>query len=785
MQLATSKESMANERLTWHPAFNVYLFDNQDVLLISENQQWLLPEAQFPHVHRLDGVKTCQAVLNAAVESEEQQKVFYGQINQLIASEILIQADNKPLYLQPDFTVQNKSSNFTLTFQSLKIQVINLSLLAERKGIESVLMDASQTIAAYKLSVVTKAANAKLSFILVDDFLDPRIVNQSLSGDILVIKISGEQIWISPLYTEQSFSNFPHLQKRILDNQPVRKAAMSHWPNRLHAYPVDCNTCFTERQLADITQLLIAQLQSTSAHSLLTYHKADHHKAYHPVNSDLSQREDFEQQLQRPVELSACANRFNEDGGSRSVSPQATVEKLRALVSPITGVINHFREVELPNNPPVKVYRTGFFKTPARLTPDVMEQGFVQICMGKGVSPIQSQASALCEAVERFCAIYQSDVPLMTARPSELAEQGKRWLGYQALVPYSDRQYQAFSDPAHPDSRLKQAALRYDNTPIHWLPTWSLTHKQSVYVPLSQCFSGIPFKEEEFGRWHSNGCAAGNTLEEAILQGLFELIERDAVAIWWYNRLSRSEYDLTNLDQDNLAKLKETLLSAGQNPALTEKHSGAHTADSSKDEPTGYDFWVLDLTSDIGVPVMAAIGRYPDSPGFVMGFGCHFNAEIAAQRALTELCQLIPIRHQHGAPFDFDAVEAGDYLYPKTDVSDEAELSQYSSNASLNLGQSEPPLKEGQDGTEFGLHTDIRDDVMALVDRLKAMNLETLVLDYSRSHIPLRTAKVFVPGLCHIWPQLANTRLYQAPVTMGLRTEPLLESELNPQPLYI
>ena len=42
----------------------------------------------------------------------------------------------------------------------------------------------------------------------------------------------------------------------------------------------------------------------------------------------------------------------------------------------------------------------------------------------------------------------------------------------------------------------------------------------------------------------SNGCAAGNTLAEAIVQGFLELVERDSYAIWWYNRLQREQLDL-------------------------------------------------------------------------------------------------------------------------------------------------------------------------------------------------------------------------------------------------
>jgi len=59
------------------------------------------------------------------------------------------------------------------------------------------------------------------------------------------------------------------------------------------------------------------------------------------------------------------------------------------------------------------------------------------------------------------------------------------------------------------------------------------------------------------------------------------------------------------------------------------------------------------------------------------------------------------------------------------------------------------------------------------------------VLNYTRVPLPINTAKVFVPGLCHMWPQLANKRLYQAPVKMGWLKHEKSEVTLNPQALYI
>jgi thiazole/oxazole-forming peptide maturase SagD family component len=50
------------------------------------------------------------------------------------------------------------------------------------------------------------------------------------------------------------------------------------------------------------------------------------------------------------------------------------------------------------------------------------------------------------------------------------------------------------------------------------------------------CFFGYPAEpSHDFCRANSNGLAAGSNLEEAILHGYLELIERDSVAVWWYN----------------------------------------------------------------------------------------------------------------------------------------------------------------------------------------------------------------------------------------------------------
>jgi ribosomal protein S12 methylthiotransferase accessory factor len=76
---------------------------------------------------------------------------------------------------------------------------------------------------------------------------------------------------------------------------------------------------------------------------------------------------------------------------------------------------------------------------------------------------------------------------------------------------------------------------------IEWTPVWSLTHEEFKYLPTAYCYYGYP-KPEKPDCWaDSNGCAAGNTMEEAILQGFMELVERDSIALWWYNRVKQTE----------------------------------------------------------------------------------------------------------------------------------------------------------------------------------------------------------------------------------------------------
>ncbi|WP_051227856.1 YcaO-like family protein [Oceanospirillum beijerinckii] len=706
---------MTQNVLQWNRKYRVYTLPDESVVLSSTDDQFWLSRQHFPLFNLIDGEKSQDEIAGAST-------------NLLDGSTFLYRVD----YLKENSDCFTDSGDQYR--QSLPVEVLSQSRLAE-----SVIKLSSSSDSALLLLLEQCASRLEgdntARLIWVDDFLDKGLVEvvQRIDSPCAFICQTERTVNVSPVFSAGSANRFVSFQSRLLANKPVLRMLANLFPEQSHCPPIK-DTDFSsvsEYSQQKLSDSICQSLQS--AEDALIEISFTGGVTHHAFNNALEvSPEAFTEQVLQPIELKSCSVEFNKDGGSRHICPSETVAKLKPLIDPVTGVISTLEELASEGDYPVKIYRTAFYKAlPPKDIAKIAEDSFVQTCLGKGVTHEQSRASALCEAIERYSAQYQGSEPLLLKTPQAL---GKRYYDFQSLVPYSAAQFDCFTDANHPDSQLKQAAQPYNGEAIHWLPTWSLTEEEQVYVPLVSCFANTPFEEDRFGRWHSNGAAAGNTLEEAILQALFELIERDATAIWWYNRIPRPGFDLGRIDPEYYGPLHES---------LADKH----------------DYWVLDLTHDMGVPVMAAIGRHKGTGGYIFGFGCHLQPELAAQRALTELCQLIPIRNQNGAPFDFDAIVGGPHLNPAADVQPEAYL--------------------------FEPSGDIKQDILAIVYKLKALGFETLVLNYSREPLPIKTAKVFIPGLCHIWPQLANERLYHLPVTLSWLTEANTEENINPQALYI
>ena len=260
---------------------------------------------------------------------------------------------------------------------------------------------------------------------------------------------------------------------------------------------------------------------------------------------------------------------------------------------------------------------------------------------------------------------------------------------------------------------------------IDWTPVWSLTHQEFRYLPTAYCYFGYP-KPPKPDCWaDSNGCAAGNTIEEAILQGFMELVERDCVALWWYNRLKRPEVDLDSFEEPYFQDLKHYYQTLNR------------------------DLWVLDITSDFNIPAFAAISRRIDQEveDIIYGFGAHFDPKVAIGRALTEVNQNLTNVGTANAD--------GSTRYPL--YSDPAVLDWWKTvtleNQSYLTPESTLTPKAHSDYPQVWSN-DLLDDVRTCQQLVEAKGMKMLVLDQTRPDIGLKVVKVIVPGMRHFWRRL-------------------------------
>ena len=240
----------------------------------------------------------------------------------------------------------------------------------------------------------------------------------------------------------------------------------------------------------------------------------------------------------------------------------------------------------------------------------------------------------------------------------------------------------------------------------------------------------------------SNGCAAGNTIEEAIVQGFLELVERDAYAIWWYNQLRRPQVDLGQFDNSYVRDLQTQLAE------------------------TGRRLWVLDVTSDLRIPSFVAIMHWMHNSqeNIEFGSGSHFDTRIALLRAITELNQFLSINLMGGGTGEKSSLDGSTPLRLRDHPF---------------LTPSDKPAIQPDLGSKVG-RLSSSEQVAACVRLAKHKGLDFLVLNQTRPDIDVPVVRVIVPGMRHFYRRFAPGRLYDVPIKLGLRDRPLLERELNP-----
>lgn len=378
--------------------------------------------------------------------------------------------------------------------------------------------------------------------------------------------------------------------------------------------------------------------------------------------------------------------------------------------------------------------------------------GFDVIGMGVSDERDDARLKAVVEAVERYCFAWPHGPTVVERHP--YAEVEGAAVPLDRFRPYSDSQY-----GARPELRLAGPL-----DPIDWTPAYSLTREGFVLVPASVALSTVGFRPPNnfLAAGSSTGVACHVSMEAALLAGLLEVVERDAIMHHWFNRRQPRRVVVDQSGEGAVASLLEQ-----------------HFA------PSDFEFSLLDITADTGIPTICcrASSTDPERPASAFGAATRPDPAAAARKALFECAQVLAGLHGLGC----DARSS----VPVSEVRQIWDHARYYASAA-NVGPV-TRFASSDDRVELGELAgfgsgDAAPDLQACVDRLAAADLEVLCVDLTPPDVAaagLHTVKVIVPGMVDLngdarLPQLGSFRLRR--VTEALGWPPFDERDANLAP---
>jgi len=735
------------------PNFTVYVLPPDVVCLYSEDRKFFLHGELYCALASAIGAgrKSFQQLIRE-LERDFPSDTIREAIKRLLDRRFVVSSPRSSagvvdaywasLGLSPD-SAESKLKKFRVRIESLDV-----------RGAKEL----AAALAALGVRVVKRAGD--LTITLVNDYLEGRLaeLNRRHLADRtswMLVQPSGIFPLVGPVFSPGQSACWACLAERMQRNREIKAFLDRRQSRRVAASPL-ANNVFGQSPI-QLAAVEIAKAIATDFRTDLRDHLISldllgstivrHYVAARPQCPACGRKELRDpRRAPVPIELGAGGKLVMTSGGYRAVSPGATVARFRKHVSPLTGVVSRLERIEtdLPLN--TNYLATHNFSGLPE-TVDDLKAGLSGGSFGKGSTAEQGEASALMEAIERYSGIFQGNEIRVTRRFRDFPPGDA--ISPNDVLLYSDVQSLRDRAPTNGpgDAHDMPAPAPFEpSAKLEWSPVWSLRDRRFRYFPTGLLYFFYRGPDGHYIHSDTNGCAAGNTLEEAIVQGFLELVERDSYAIWWYNRLQRPEVDLGQFDDPYVHDLKSQLAE------------------------TGRRVWMLDVTSDLGIPCFVAITHWMENAQeFVeFGSGAHFDARIAALRAMTELSQFLsiglmgrrnaapsgPFSNDHGpSPFRLKDLP---YLTPGGTAKVRSDF-----------------------GAKFG-QLDKREQVMACVDLAKRAGLDFLVLDHTRPDIEVPVVRVIVPGLRHFYRRFAPGRLYDVPVKLGWRDRPLPEHELNP-----
>ena len=230
------------------------------------------------------------------------------------------------------------------------------------------------------------------------------------------------------------------------------------------------------------------------------------------------------------------------------------------------------------------------------------EEGAISIYGGKGISKDHAKASAMMEGFERYSAERQDSDETIIATPNEIGRYGD-YIDPKSLNLPKDFEKKDISD-----------------INLEWSKSKDIISGNEYYIPTNAIFHPYASDShaESLFKSNTNGLASWNILDEAILHGMLEVIERDAWSIFELTHKNYAQIDIESIESELIIDIID------------------------KFESEGIKIKLMDFTADIKIPTIAASADdtiTKDAGLLTLGMGTHLDPEVAILRALTEVAQ--------------------------------------------------------------------------------------------------------------------------------------------------
>ncbi|MDR3630731.1 MAG: YcaO-like family protein [Desulfocapsaceae bacterium] len=378
--------------------------------------------------------------------------------------------------------------------------------------------------------------------------------------------------------------------------------------------------------------------------------------------------------------LQDCPKTFTIDQ-DKAISPEKTVERfLQKLASLDLKILSDIKRID-NGRLDIPVYFSVCGDDAVALTGTKKQ-------MGKGASPVQAKASACMELAERFSFFsFKNDPANFLIGDYPAMRQG----GYPVLD--SSFLLQSVHD-SKTDKEMLEKILT--GIPMQWTWATNMSRGEEVLFPFSWFYAINEF----------NGPSAGNTYEEAALQGICEIVERHVCSLINQQKRPTPRIDPSSV-RDAVAR------------ELLDKFAA-----------NGIELYLNDFSLDTGICTIGALAidrsTFPDSSEIVYTAGTTPGAEKALIRAVTEIAQL-------AGDFNSNSNYVASGLPKPLSMTDVSYLTE---------GRETVAIQDIADLTD----NNIKVEVERCVESLRRIGMEVFMIDTAHPDLQIPALYTIVPG---------------------------------------